>query len=112
MGHSRSTARTPDATPPGADARRFQELALAWHRDTDVESSPTALFMHPGYQQIIAMGSAALPFIFADLRKTGANWFWALRSITGENPVPAEHRGNIPRMTEYGLEWARARGMA
>jgi hypothetical protein len=112
VSHSSSTARSPEATPPGADARKFRELSLVWRRDTDVESSPTALFKHPAYQQIIEMGPAALPFIFADLRKTGANWFWALRSITGENPVPAEYRGNIPRMTEYWLEWARARGMA
>jgi hypothetical protein len=112
VAHSRPIAEVPSPAPSGDLARRFRQLAADWRRDTDVVSSPTGLFMHPAYQQIIGMGPAALPLIFADLQTTGANWFWALRSITGDNPVPAEDRGNIPRMTEHWLEWARSRGMA
>jgi len=100
------------AWTPGDVGDRFRELAELWRRETAYESSPTSLFMHGAYQEIIGMGPAVLPLIFSDLQANGSSWFWALRAITGENPVPAEERGNVPRMTERWLEWGRARGLA
>ncbi len=66
--------------------------------------------MLPAYQAIIGMGRTALPFIFEELHQRGGHWFWALRAITGENPVPPEHRGNVEAMTQDWLRWARDRG--
>ena len=54
------------------------------------------------------MGHQALPLILQDLAATRSNWFWALRAITGENPVPPEERGQIGKMTERWLEWGHA----
>ena len=41
------------------------------------------------------------------MRREPDHWFWALQAITGENPVPATGRGNLERMTEARLEWAK-----
>ena len=62
------------------------------------------------YQAIIGMGETALPFILDEMRQRDGHWFWALRAITGENPVPPEHRGNVEAMTQDWLQWARQRG--
>jgi hypothetical protein len=97
----------PMSLPP---EQRFRELAARWRKDTAYLSSTSDIATHPAYQQLIGMGQAALPFIFAELRVRPEHWFWALRSITGEDPVPAEARGNVPKMTAAWLHWAGQHG--
>jgi hypothetical protein len=91
-------------------ARRFEALAAQWREDTVFDSAPTALFLHPAYQEIIGFGPAVLPLLFRNLEETGSFWFWALQAITGENPIPQADRGDIPRVTEHWLKWGRERG--
>ena len=91
--------------------RQFQELADQWRRETAYDSVASVVFMNWAYQRIIGLGPAVLPFILADLATRGGQWFWALCAITGENPTPAEERGNGARMTERWLEWGRERGL-
>ena len=62
--------------------------------------------MHPAYQHVIGMGSLALPFILAELEREPDHWFWALKAITGEDPVAEEQRGDVLGMTKTWLEWA------
>lgn len=93
-----------------AVAKRFNTLAERWREDTQFHSSITALFMHPAYQEIIGLGPDALPLILEDLAATRSDWFWALRAISGENPVPAAERGQIGKMVERWLEWGHAHG--
>ncbi|HEU4453827.1 MAG TPA: hypothetical protein VFR81_12250 [Longimicrobium sp.] len=100
------TTRTPEEV-----ARRFAELAEIWREETEFHSSSTALFMHYAYQQIIGLGPDVVPLLLADLPVTHSNWYWALLSITGENPVPQEERGRIPMMEQRWLEWGRERGL-
>lgn len=91
-------------------ASGFHDLAERWREETEFSSSVTALFMHPAYQEIIGLGRDVLPFIIQDLAVTGSNWFWALRAISGENPVPPEERGQVDRMTARWLEWGHMHG--
>lgn len=88
----------------------FRELAATWRRETEHLSS-TSVFTHPAYQRIIGLGSKAVPFILRDLASTGAQWFWALRAITGENPVRPEDTGDVRRMTEAWLAWGETRAL-
>jgi hypothetical protein len=83
----------------------FRELAAKWKEDTQFQSSPTLIAMHPSYQRIIGMGRQVLPFILHDLEATNAPWFWALKAITGEEPVRPEDRGYIDRMTRAWIAW-------
>jgi hypothetical protein len=89
---------------------RFRELFQQWKDATRFMSSITDMATHPAYQQIIGMGQAALPLILGELRRDPDQWFWALKAITGDDPVSAADRGNIPRMTEAWLTWAQQRG--
>lgn len=61
--------------------------------------------MHPAYQQIIGMGPEVVPLLLRDLAETESHWFWALRVITNDNPVPPEHRGRVDRMISAWLSW-------
>ncbi|MBL8793569.1 MAG: hypothetical protein JNM56_06680 [Planctomycetia bacterium] len=89
---------------------RFQELRRQWKEDTLYLSSITDIALHPAYQRIIGMGREALPLIFAELRRGTDHWFWALKAITGADPVPAADRGKMPRMAAAWLAWARDHG--
>ena len=83
----------------------FDRLAAEWKEDTKFLSSSHALIGHPAYQRIIRMGEPAVPLILRNLEESGGHWFWALREITGEDPVKPEERGNVRAMTARWMEW-------
>ncbi len=89
---------------------RFRELVRQWKEATQLISSITDMATHPAYQRIIGMGHAALPWLFDELRRDPDQWFWALKAITGEDPVAPADRGNLHRMAQVWLDWARDHG--
>jgi hypothetical protein len=90
---------------------RFRELVAQWKQATAFSSSFTEIATHPAYQQIIGMGKEALPLILDELRREPDQWFWALKAITGEDPVIPSDRGNLERMSAAWLNWAQRRGL-
>jgi len=90
--------------------RRFRDLVRQWKEATVFTSSGTEIALHPAYQQIIGMGKEAIPLILGELQREPDHWFWALQSITGEDPVPPADRGQLRKMTEAWLRWARTNG--
>lgn len=89
---------------------RFHNLVRQWKATTLFTSSGTEMALHPAYQQIIGMGKEALPLILGELKREEDHWFWALKSITGEDPVPEADRGSVPKMTAAWLQWAQKHG--
>lgn len=90
--------------------REFQKLAEEWLAETTFESSPTRMFFHRAYQEIIGMGPQVIPLLLEGLEESSGHWYWALRSITRENPVPEEFAGDIPKMRDAWLDWGKRRG--
>lgn len=91
--------------------REFRRLTCEWQTATKYQSSVTAICSHPSYQRIIGMGQVALPFILRELQQSPHLWFWALKAITGANPVPQDHRGRIALMAADWIAWGRQRGL-
>jgi hypothetical protein len=89
---------------------RFVTLKNQWEEETAMLSSITEISMHPAYQQIIGMGQTAIPLIMSQLIKKPGHWFWALKSITGEDPVLQEQRGRLKEMTGAWLKWGKEKG--
>jgi uncharacterized protein YukE len=90
---------------------RFATLCDRWKRETRLVSNITKKSIHPAYQQIIAMGYAAVPLILRDLQENGPqDWFWALTTITEENPITEEIAGKMGAMTEAWLTWGVKKG--
>src|SRR5438128_812981 len=88
----------------------FHELADAWRRERGPTSSVEHMAMQPAYRRIIRLGQPAIPLILDELNRRPDHWFWALRAISGENPVPHEHAGNLRLMAEYWLNWGSKHG--
>jgi len=89
---------------------QFFRLAVQWKQDTMFESSPWRMAAHPAYQRIIGLGWRAIPLIFCLLAREEDFWFEALVVITGEQPVPPEHAGNVEAMRQDWLRWGREHG--
>lgn len=89
---------------------RFNQLAQQWKADTALLSDLSKKSMHPDYQRIIGMGQDALPFLLKELERHPSHWFWALRAITGANPVKSGNRGRIKQMAQDWLAWGRDHG--
>ncbi len=90
--------------------REFNSLVAQWKPDTEVTSSVTEMVLHPAYQEIIALGPRAIPLLLRELERELDHWFWALRVLAREDPVPEKYRGNMPAMREAWLAWGRSRG--
>src|SRR5713226_5316505 len=97
-------------TPAETVEERFRRLAAAWHRDTDYLSSMSEADSHPAYQEIIRLGPEVVPLLLRDLEDNHTHWFGALQAITGANPLSASTPGNIPKMVESWLHWAKDNG--
>lgn len=94
-----------------AEARAlFDELAQEWQKATRFLSSLTDMTSHPAYQRIIGMGKAAIPFLLERLRQKPDHWFWALKSITGTDPVDDDDRGDLHAMSRAWLDWGHQHG--
>jgi hypothetical protein len=90
---------------------RFRTLARQWRADTQFLSSSREMAMHPAYQAIIGMGAEVLPFILEDLRDNSGHWFWALKSISADDPVVPRDRGSVKRMRAAWLQWGSSKGL-
>jgi len=84
---------------------RFHNLRLQWENDIQFLSSTNEICMHPAYQQMIGMGKEAIPLIIEELSIKPNHWFWALKAITGQDPVPISKRGRIKEMTKEWVTW-------
>lgn len=101
---------TQAAMPVNGLATKFEQLATQWKEETKFLSSITDKAIHPHYQRIIGLGPEVIPLILDSLRKKGGHWYWALQSITGENPVLPEHYGDISNMKNDWVMWGIRKG--
>ncbi len=89
---------------------RFRRLSAIWQRDTAYLSSMTDASNHPAYQEIIGLGPAVIPLLLRDLEAHHTHWFAALHALTKAEPICAKDAGNIPRMVNAWLVWAKDHG--
>ena len=73
-------------------------------------SSIGKMVLHPAYQRIIGFGPKAIPLILKQMEKEPDFWFWALKSITGEDPITEEMLGDFEAMTKAWLNWGCEHG--
>ena len=90
--------------------QEFYNLAAQWREEVQYSSSIMEICMNPSYQKIIGMGEKVLPLIFLTLLARPDHWFWALKSITGADPIQPSQRGKISEMAKAWLNWAQENG--
>lgn len=102
---------SPTGSQPSSQLEeQFQALARFWRQERGPASSTTQLAMCPSYQQIIGLGPAVVPLLLRELERDPDHWFWALKAITGADPVPIESRGKLHEMARRWLDWGRQQG--
>lgn len=106
-----SGARRASVRQLGTDDIRavFRDLADTWLEETGDSSLLSKKITHPTYYKLIGLGPAALPLLLRELQQEPAYWFWALHSITREDPV--RPGANFEQSVEDWLAWGRARGL-
>ena len=82
----------------------FNNFFDLWYDETKYISS-SKRFENQHYKNIIALGVYVVPCIISKLKTTPAHLFEALTQITGENPVPEAHWGDITQMAEDWVRW-------
>ena len=88
--------------------QHVMRLLRRWREETAYLSSSTAITEHAAYLELIALGAVALPYLFRDLEQTtDGHLSKALTAITGAHPIPAEERGQVRKISETWLRWAR-----
>ena len=107
-----TSSTTPSRITPESSAReRFKRLAAEWKDQSRYLSNTAQMALLKPYQRIIGMGLPAVPLILEELRREPNQWFWALESITEENPVPPEALGNVRLMAQAWLRWGEQQGL-
>src|ERR1035437_1552311 len=89
----------------------FRKYDITWKRKTQFFSSPADKYLHPSDARIIGMGRPAVSLILKSLRRQPADWFYALRAITGANPVTSAMAGDVKKMSEAWIKWGERQGL-
>jgi len=90
--------------------QKFESLKTQWIRETRFFSISAQKTIHPAYLKIIKLAEPAVPLILRELQQRPDFWFAALEAITEQNPVPADHLGDLTAMTQDWINWGRERG--
>jgi hypothetical protein len=88
----------------------FYDLLLNWRRAVKHLSSVAEIAMNPAYQKIIGMGEKVIPLLLRELEKQPDHLFWALKAITGADPISSSQQGNLNEMAQAWLKWAAENG--
>lgn len=88
---------------------RFEELFQKWKSETALLSNANAIVSHPAYLAIIEMGESAVPFVLMKIQNDPQHLFYALFKMTGENPVPLAHAGDLAKMSADWIAWGRSK---
>src|SRR5437667_11034541 len=91
--------------------KRVVRLLGTWREQTAYLSSSTRITEQPTYQELMAVGPAALPFLFRDLEQTrDGHLSKGLTILAGALPVPAEDRRQVYKVAEAWPRWASENG--
>lgn len=89
---------------------QFNALVADWKAARGHSSSINSWVRLPAYRSIVALGQSVIPLLLAELEREPDHWFWALKELTGENPVTPEGRGNVIEMAKCWIAWGKAKG--
>ena len=100
-----------ESSTPAQLESRFRRLADEWKTQSRFMSNAAQIALLPAYQRIIGMGLPVVPLILRELEREPDQWFWALESITDENPVSSASAGNVRAMASDWIRWGKSHGL-
>ncbi len=101
---------TAESAPAASELeQRFLELAERWREETGFHSFLADKFAHPAYQEIVAMGEPAVPWILRELQAGRGHWIEVLEQITGEDAAAASGCSSRREAELAWLQWGAER---
>jgi hypothetical protein len=88
----------------------FRDALARWQREAELSSLLAEKRTHPAYRQILGLGEEMIPLILKEIEIRPSFIFMALNDITGEDPIPNEHRGRLSLMVADWLAWGTEHG--
>ena len=88
----------------------FVNLVKQWHLEPDLSSILAIKIENPAYGEIIEMGESVLPLIFREMETNGGHWTYALKAITGVDPLAEGILHNAQERRNAWLRWGRENG--
>ena len=82
----------------------FNENYNKWYEGTKYLSS-SKIYDNEYYRNIVSLGVYVIPCIIEKLKESPVQLFEALAEITGEDPVPENHWGDMEKMAEDWINW-------
>ena len=91
--------------------RRFRDLVDRWSFETIHISSLSGIEEHEALQEIIGMGTSAVPLILSELRER-PSWLLLALDVLVDNPpaLGAGSQGGLLDSTKAWIEWGTRRG--
>lgn len=90
---------------------QFISLTKRWKRETMMSSLAAEKIKNLNYQTIIGLGvtfkEKVIHLILKDLEENIEYWHYALKSITGYNPVPKGMVNNLDAVRDYWIKWGK-----
>jgi hypothetical protein len=108
-GSPKETMLLPSRLQSGWLGNQFSKHEAKWKKDTQYSSSLSEKFLHDSYARIIGMGWPAVHLVLRSLEGEPDDWFYALRAMTGADPVKASDVGQIDKMANAWLAWGKKR---
>lgn len=90
---------------------KLRRLISEWKTENQYVSSVGKISTSRANEQIVRIGSEAVPYILGELEREPDHWFSALHSITGHNPVGDKARGDLNLMAKAWLAWGKREGI-
>lgn len=82
-----------------------------WQTACEYFSSTRQKVNHPAFRQLLARAGESVPFLLSTLTTSPSHAILVLHAITGEDPVPNDKKGDLPRMADAWIEWGKSKGI-
>lgn len=105
-----SVINPPDRPAIDAIKQTFDSLVAEWKATRGPHSRLDKLVLNQAYQRIIGLGPPAIPLLLREMHKQPSHWDWALKAITGTDPVPREAWGDLEKIASAWLKWGKENG--
>jgi hypothetical protein len=99
-------------SPRGAPlSEQFARLADQWKLGIGAISDPQEIRALPGFAELVRLGQDIIPLVLKELDKEPTYWFEVLADITGHDPTPSEHAGDVDEMISAWKRWAAGKNL-
>lgn len=88
----------------------FNSLVAEWRATRGHHSRLDKLVLNNAYQRIIGLGKPVIPLLIKEMAERPSHWDWALKAITGDDPVPKDAWGDLPKIAAAWVEWGKDNG--